>query len=76
MSDHYHNCVFKYFTNDIISIKSLYDVPIILLRDFNSRTNISTDFEDIFEHERSILEENHHQLFFEKRGIINRANED
>ena len=76
MSDHYHDCVFEYLTNDIITIKSSYDVPIILLGDFNSRTNITTDCEDIFEHEGSILEENPHQLFFEKHGIINRGNED
>ena len=54
MSDYY---VFDYLTNDIITIKSSYDVPIILLGDFNSRTNIA-DFEDIFEHEGSILKEN------------------
>ena len=47
-----------------------------MLGDFNSRTNIATYFEDIFEHEGSILEENPHQLFFEKQGILNRANED
>ena len=76
MSDHYHDCVFEYLTNDIITITSSYDVPIILLGDFNSRTNIATYFEDIFEHEGSIQEDNPHQLFFEKQGIINRANED
>ena len=75
MSD-YHDCVFEYLTNDIITIKFSYDVPIILLGDFNSITNIATDFEDIFEHEGSILEENPHQLFFEKLGIIIWANED
>ena len=46
------------------------------LGDFNSRTNIATDFADIFEHEGSILEENPHKHFFEKQGIIIRANED
>ena len=51
MSDYYHDYVFDYLRNDIITIKSSYDVPIILAGDFNSRTNIATDFEDIFEHE-------------------------
>ena len=46
-------------------IKSSYDVPIILLGDYNSRTSIATDFEDTFEHERSILAENPH-----KQGIL------
>ena len=64
-------------TYDIITIKSSYDVPILLLGDSNPRTNIATDFEDIFEHEEgSSLEENPHQLFFEKQGISNRAIED
>ena len=47
-----------------------------MLGDLNSRTNIATHFEDIFQHEGPILEENPHQHFFEKQGIINRANED
>ena len=47
-----------------------------MLGDFNSRTNIATDFEDIFEHEGSILEVTPHKLFFAKQGIINRVNED
>ena len=68
--------VLYYVTNYIITIKSSYDVRIILLGNFNSRTKTATDFEDIFEHEGSILEENPHKLFFEKQGIINRANED
>ena len=63
MSDYYHDYVFDYLTNDIITINSSYDVPIILLGDYNSRTNIATDFEDIFKHEGSILEENPHKLF-------------
>ena len=76
MSNYYHDYVFDYLTNDIITIKSTYDEPILLVGDFNSRTNIVTYFEDIFEHEGSILEENPHKLFFENPGIINRANED
>ena len=76
MSDYNYECVFEYLTNDIITIKSSYDIPIILLGYFNSRTNIVTDLEDIFEHEGSILERNPHKLFLEKQGIHNRANED
>ena len=76
MSDHYYDCVFEYFTYYIITIKSSNDVPIILLGDFNSKTSIETYFKDIFEHKGSILKENPHQLFFEKQGVINRANED
>ena len=67
MTDYYHDDVFDFLANDIITIKSSYDVPIILLGDFNSRTHIATYFEDIFEHEGSILEENPHQVFFENR---------
>ena len=58
MSDYYHDNVFDYLTNYIITIKYSYDVPIILLGDFNSRTNIARDFEDNFEHEGSTLEDN------------------
>ena len=73
LSEYYHDYVFDYLSN---YIKSLYDVPIILLGDFNSRTKTATYFEDIFEHEGSILEVNPNQLFVEKQGIIIRANED
>ena len=40
MSDYYHDYVFDYLTNDIITIKFSYDVPIILLRNFNSKKTL------------------------------------
>ena len=70
MSNYYHDYVFDFFANDIITIKPSYDVPIILLGDFNSITNIATNLADIFEHEGSILEENTHKLFFENRVYL------
>ena len=66
MSDIYHD--------DIVSIKVTFDIPIILLGHFNSRTCIPTDFEHLYEHECSFLEENQFTSYFKQHNIIERAN--
>ena len=44
-SVHYHDYVFEYLCNDLITIGATYNVPVILLGDFNARTGITNDFE-------------------------------
>ena len=47
-----------------------------LLGDFNSRTGIATDFEHLYEHECSFLEENQFTSYFKQHNIIERVNRD
>ena len=44
-SDYYHEAIFEHLTDDIIIIKAKYQVPIVLLGDFNSRVGLKNDFE-------------------------------
>ena len=47
MSDYYHEDIFDFLADYIVSIKVTFYIPIILLGDFNSRTGIATDFEHL-----------------------------
>ena len=76
MSDYYHDDIYDFLADDIVSIKVTFDNPIILLGDFNSRTGIATDFEHLYEHECSFLEENQFTSYFKQHNIIERANRD
>ena len=76
MSDYYHDDIYDFLADDIVSIKVTFDIPIILLGDFNSRTGIATDFEHLYEHECSFLEENQFTSYFKQHNIIERANRD
>ena len=51
MSDYYHDDIYDFLADDIVSIKATFDIPIILLGDFNSRTGIAINFEHLYEHE-------------------------
>ena len=48
LSDYYHDDIYDFLADDIVSIKVTFDIPIILLGDFNSRTGIATDFEHLY----------------------------
>ena len=50
LSEYYHEDVFEYLSNDIITINAVYNVPILLLGDFNSRTGNLTDLERDSDH--------------------------
>ena len=47
MSDYNHDDIYDFLANDIGSIKVTFDILIILLGDFNSRTGIATYFEHL-----------------------------
>ena len=76
MSDCYHDDIYDFLVDDIVSIKVTFDIPIISLGYFNSRTGITTDFEHLYEHECSFLEENQFTSYFKQHNIIERANRD
>ena len=40
MSDYYHDDIYDYSVNDIITIMVAFDIPVILWGDFNSRTGV------------------------------------
>ena len=66
--------IYDFLAYDIISIKVTFDIPIILIGDFNS--GIATDFEHLYEHECSFLEENQFTSYLKQHNIIKRANRD
>ena len=76
MSDYYHDAIYDFLADDIVSIKVTFDIPFILLGDFNSRTGVATDFEHLYEHECSFLEENQFTSYFKQHNIIERGNKD
>ena len=75
-SDYFHDDIYDQLADDIITIKAQYNVPIILLGDFNSRVGTVSDFEQEFEHDGSNLEMNSHKVYFEENDLIKRANRD
>ena len=64
-SDYHHEDIYEFLADDIITIKATHDVPIILLRDFNSRIDLKSDFEYESEPEGLYLEQDP-LLFFLK----------
>ena len=45
-SNHYHEEVFEFLADDIITLNAKYETPILLMGDFNSRTVKLNDFEE------------------------------
>ena len=76
MSDYYHDDVFEYLADDCITIRASFDVPVILLGDFNSRVGTLTDIEYDFVYDETQREENPSLLYFETHDLINRVNKD
>ena len=73
MSEYYHEDVFEYLSNDIITtINAVYNVPILLVGDFNSRTGNLTDLERNFDHGGSNIEIDPSSAYLEKHNILHR----
>ena len=54
-SDYYHDDIYDCLVDDIITIKATFNTPVILMGDFNSRTGVAPDFEQMPENECSIF---------------------
>ena len=72
MSEYYHEDVFEYLSNDIITINAVYNVPILLVGDFNSRTGNLTNLERNFDHGGSNIEIDPSSAYLEKHNILHR----
>ena len=59
-----------------MTIKTTFNTPVILMGNFNSRTGVAPDFEQMSENECSIFEENLSIFYFDNLNITNRVNED
>ena len=57
-SDYYHEDIFEHLTDDIMTIKAKYQVPIVLLGDFNSRVGLKNDVEYDLDDEEFCIDEN------------------
>ena len=75
-SDYHHEEIYEFLADDIITIKTTHDVPIILLGDFNSRVDWKTDFEYESELESLYLEQDPLLFFFDKHDLLERMNKD
>ena len=75
-SDYYNDDVFDFLADDIITVKATYDVPIILLGDFNSRVGTQTDIQCELTHDGLNFDNNPHLPFFENHNLMNRVNKD
>ena len=71
-----HEDIYEFLADDIITIKATYDVPIILLGDFNSRVGLKTDFEYESALEGFYLEQDPLLFFFDKHDLLERMNKD
>ena len=75
-SDYYHEDIYEFLADVIITIRATHNVPIILLGDFNSRIGLKSDFEYESELEGLYLEQDPLLFFFEKHGLLKRVNKD
>ena len=75
-SDYYHDDIYDGFVDDIITIKATFKTPVILMGDFNLRTGVAPDFEQMPENECSIFEESPSSIYFDTLNISNRVNKD
>ena len=76
LSLHYHDDIYDFLTDDIITIRGKYDVPVMLVGDFNSRVGVTSDFEKDYDHEGSFLENDPFYTYFQKCQLFNRENKD
>ena len=72
MSQYYHEDVFEYLSNEIITINAVYYVPILLVGGFNSRTGNLTDLKINFDHSGSNIEIDPSSAYLEKHNILHR----
>ena len=72
----YHADIYDCLVDDIITIKATFNTPVILMGDFNSRTGVAPDFEQMPENECFIFEESPSSFYFDNLNITNRVNKD
>ena len=73
-STYYSDDVFEYFSDIMTTIRAKYDVPTILMRDFNSRTGTTSDFELIYDHEELFIDKDPYIIYIEKEDIFHIKN--
>ena len=75
-SDYYHDDIYDCLVDDIITIKATFNTPVFLISDFNSRTGVAPDFEQMPENECSIFEGSPSIFYVDTLNITNRVNKD
>ena len=58
------------------TIRAKYDVPTILMGDFNARTGTTSDFELIYDYDKLFMDNDPYMIYFEKEDIFHRKNKD
>ena len=56
------------------TIRAKYDVPTILMGDFNARTGTTSDCELIYDHDELFMDNDLYMIYFEKKDIFYRKN--
>ena len=75
-STYYSDDVFEYLSDDMTTIRAKYEVPTILMGDFNARTGTTSDFELICDHDELFIDNDPYIIYFEKEDIFHRKNKD
>ena len=75
-STYYSDDVFEYLIDDMTTIMAKYDVPTILMGDFNARTGTTSDFELIYDYDELFMDNDPYMIYFEKEDIFHRKNKD
>ena len=73
-STYYSDDVFEYLSDDMTTIRAKYDVPTILMGDFNARTGTKSDFELIDDHDELFIDNDPYMIYFEKVDIFHIKN--
>ena len=58
------------------TIRAKYDVPTILMWDFNARTGTTSDFELIYDHHELFIDNDPYMIYFEKEDSFHRETKD
>ena len=65
----------QYSSDDMTTIKAIYDVLTILLGDFNARTGTTSNFELTYDHDELFIDNDPYIIYFEE-DIFHRKNKD
>ena len=63
MSVYYHDDIYDFLADDIVSIMFTFDIPITLLGDFNSSRGMARNLEYLYGQECSFLEETQYSSY-------------
>ena len=69
-STYYSDDVYEYLIDDMTTISVNYDVPTLLIGDFNARTETTSDFELIYDHDELFIDNDPYMIYFEKEDIF------